>query len=130
MTKYQNYNHYKLPITMDPLNYGKLIINIDELFILQINKTNLAVVNQFKDLNKVKLYRAGDFMFEYTDFKISNNSFVRSLNNKKFTFIDLTLSSIEKIINRLIIFNTYLNNHLILNSTTILIIHKNNEKYY
>lgn len=101
MTTFQNYNHFKLPITMEPLKYGKLIINIDNLFILQINRTNLALVSQFKDLNKVKLYRQGDFMFEYTDFKISNNSFIRSLNNKKFTFIDLSLKSIEEIINRL-----------------------------
>ncbi len=31
MIKYQNYRHYKLPITINPLDYGKLIIKIDEL---------------------------------------------------------------------------------------------------
>jgi len=31
MIKFQNYKHYKLPITLNPLDYGKLIIKFDEL---------------------------------------------------------------------------------------------------
>jgi len=99
--KYQNYNHYKLPITINPLEYGKLILKILELnlFVVQINKTNIAVIKQFDNLNKVKLFKLGDFLFEYTDFKTSENSFVRTIDNRKFTFNKSILTSIEKIIN-------------------------------
>jgi hypothetical protein len=30
--QYQNYQHHKLPITINPLNYGKLIEQIDNKF--------------------------------------------------------------------------------------------------
>jgi hypothetical protein len=102
MIKYQNYSHYKLPITINPLEYGKLILKILDLnlFVVQINKTNVVVIKQIDNLNKVKLFKSGDFLFEYTDLKVSENSFVRTINNRKFTFNKSMLSSIEKIINR------------------------------
>lgn len=48
MIKYQNYKHYKLSITIEPLNYGKLIINVDSMFIVQINRTNIALIHEFE----------------------------------------------------------------------------------
>ena len=54
MIKYQNYKHYKLPITIEPLNYGKLIINVDSIFIVQINRTNIALIHEFEKINQVK----------------------------------------------------------------------------
>jgi hypothetical protein len=30
--EYQNYQHHKLPITINPLNYGKLLNQIDNIF--------------------------------------------------------------------------------------------------
>lgn len=38
MNKFQNYLHYKLPITINPLEYGKLIEQIDNKYFIQINK--------------------------------------------------------------------------------------------
>jgi len=54
MIKYKNYKHYKLPITIEPLNYGKLIINVDSMFIVQINRTNIALIHEFLKINPVK----------------------------------------------------------------------------
>jgi hypothetical protein len=34
MTKYQNYNHFKIPITINPLEYGKLILKIDNIYMI------------------------------------------------------------------------------------------------
>jgi hypothetical protein len=98
--KYQNYNHYKLPISINPLNYGKLIIQIENLFIIQVNKTNIALITEYNELNHIKLFREGDFVLEYRDHKTSENLFVRTLNNKKYTFKDTKL--IETTIVRLI----------------------------
>jgi hypothetical protein len=84
--KYQNYKHYKLPITMNAIEYGKLIFQSGNLFIVQINKTNIALIKQHEEINHVKLFHKGDFVFEYKDFKAGDNIFIRSLNNKKFKF--------------------------------------------
>jgi hypothetical protein len=88
---FQNYKHYKLPITMNPLDYGKLILKIDELnlFILQLPKTNNILILTQKGLtNHIKLYKEGDFRFEYSDYKLSHNSFTRTINSARFTFRD------------------------------------------
>jgi hypothetical protein len=95
MIKYQNYKHYKLPITMNPLEYGKLIIQIEKLFVIQINRTNIVLLNEFKEYNHVKLFNLGDFIFEYKDFKNDENSFVRKINNKDFSFINNELKQIS-----------------------------------
>jgi len=60
--KIQNYKHYKLPITIDPLDYGKLILQKDKLFVMQINKTNIVIIEQNEDFNEIKLYKEGDLV--------------------------------------------------------------------
>ena len=96
MIKYQNYKHYKLPITINPLDYGKLITKIDDLYIIQINKTNIALIAKHEKLNHVKIYKEGDLIFEYKDHITDETTFVRSLENKKFTYQNGDLIYIEK----------------------------------
>jgi hypothetical protein len=85
---------------MNPLDYGKLIIKIEDLnlFIIQINKTNVALIQEYEELNHIKFFKEGDLIFEYKDHKLPDNTFIRSLNNKKFTFKnnELILISTEK----------------------------------
>jgi hypothetical protein len=83
---YQYYYHHKLPITMNPLNYGKLINQKDNVYIIQVNRTNIAIITQFDEFNEIKFYKEGDLVYEYKDHKINENTFIRSLANKKFTF--------------------------------------------
>jgi hypothetical protein len=126
--KYQNFKHYKLPITMDPLKYGKLILNIEKIFIVQVNKTNVAIINQNKELNSIKLFKEGDLIFNYKDIKINDNSFVRHIENNKFIFINNALTEFstktKTFMNRLnLLFNQIIIRvltPLILNSTTLL----------
>jgi hypothetical protein len=97
-TQYQNYRNYKLPITMNPLEYGKLIIQKGNEFIVQVNKTNIAIITQFELFNEVKLFKEGDLIYHYKDHKIDDSIFVSSLGNKKFTFKnnELVLLTIDK----------------------------------
>lgn len=76
--KYQTYKYFKLPITMNPLNYGKLILNLEKvnLRISQINPTNLALILQHEKINHVKIFHKGDFVFEYKDHLIDDNTFM------------------------------------------------------
>ena len=105
MTKFQNYKHYKLPITINPLNYGKLILRLEKIFVIQVNRTNIALINQEDKLNNVKLFKEGDLMLEYKDILINDSTFIRILDNTKFTFKNNNLNfvSIEKSIKRTII---------------------------
>jgi hypothetical protein len=97
---YQNYKHYKLPITINPLEYGKLIRKIDELnlFIIQITRTNIVLLTQKGLTNHVKVYKEGDFRFEYSDYKLSHNSFTRTINSIRFTFRDRKLIEAAEIV--------------------------------
>jgi DNA polymerase type B, organellar and viral len=115
--RYQNFQDHKLPITMNPLEYGKLIRKIDNIFIVQINKTNLVDITQEENINIVKLFVNTEEVLQYKDIKINNYTFERYLGNQKFIFKngELVLLSIEKsvkFINPLLL-NTKLTNKII-----------------
>lgn len=93
--KFQNYSHYKLPITFNPLNYGKLFEQIGSKFILQLITRNIVIINQTDNTNFVRLYRNGDLMLEWKDIKISETSFTRILFDHKFTYENDRLVSTE-----------------------------------
>src|SRR6267154_6054335 len=95
MIKYQNYSHYKLPITVNPLEYGKLIEQIGQKYIIQLNSTNVLIINERANENFFKLFRKGEFIFEFKDIKIDNNTFIRSILDQKYTFKDSVLISTE-----------------------------------
>nr|UEP17186.1 hypothetical protein [Russula sp.] len=95
MTKYQNYSHYKLPITINPLNYGKLIDQIGNKYIIQLNTTNVVIIIQKEIGNYIKFFRKGELMFEFNDVKKSDISFVRTIANKRYTFEQNKLISTE-----------------------------------
>ena len=98
MLKYQDYRHHKLPITTNPLEYGKLIRQKDNEFFVQINETNVAIILQEANLNKVQLFRKGELVYEYIDRILESNIFRRTLDNKQFTFVnkELALLTINK----------------------------------
>jgi hypothetical protein len=87
---------------MDPLEYGKLIYKNDNVYIIQITIRTIAVLTQFTELNEVKFYKEGDLIFNYKDHRTDENTFVRSLDNKNFTFTDNKLVSVDtnRLINR------------------------------
>nr|YP_009487328.1 hypothetical protein [Russula virescens]AWB36230.1 hypothetical protein [Russula virescens] len=100
MIKYQIYKKYRLPITINPLNYGKLMLHLAEInfYIIYINSTNLAFITKFDLYNEIKFYTKGDLIFEFKDHKIDDTSFVRSIENNKYTFKNNKLIEVNKII--------------------------------
>jgi hypothetical protein len=86
MTKFQNYSHYKLPITMDPLKYGKLLDQTNNKFIVQLTTKNVAVINHYEKENFIRIFKNGDLVIEFRDKFLSENSFTRTLNDTKFLF--------------------------------------------
>jgi hypothetical protein len=86
MTKFQNYSHYKLPITMDPLKYGKLLDQTNNKFIIQLTTKNVAVINHYEKENFIRIFKNGDLVIEFRDKFLTENSFIRTLNDTKFLF--------------------------------------------
>lgn len=66
---------------------------------MQINKTNIVIIEHNEDFNEIKLYREGDLVIEYKDHKLSNNTFVRTIENKKYTFKNSELTHVENKLN-------------------------------
>jgi hypothetical protein len=64
MLKHQNYLHYKLPITMNPEEFGKIIDQYDNKHIVQLNTTNVAVIKKIDKDNFVKFFRKGELILE------------------------------------------------------------------
>ena len=72
-----------------------LIFTINNIFIVQINRTNIALITQENEENHIKIFKEGKLKFEYTDNKISDIKFIRKLINEKFTFWNNKLVSKE-----------------------------------
>jgi hypothetical protein len=55
MTQLNYHNHdeydYKLPITINPLEYGKLIKQIDNIYIIQLNNNDLLILEEIDNEN-------------------------------------------------------------------------------
>ena len=120
--KNQNYLHFKLPITINPIEFGKLIDQFDNKYIIQLNTTNNIVIisiRQIDNNNFVKFFRKGEFIFEFKDSKISENTFIRTILDQKYTFKDNKLISTEILINHFFskLISLFVRN---INSTTLL----------
>jgi hypothetical protein len=93
--KYQKYSHYLLPIAINPLDYGKLIENLDNKYIIQLNTSNVLVIKVSDNENFIRFFRRGDLMIEFTDKKISDIKFTRTILDQRFTFEKNKLISTE-----------------------------------
>lgn len=93
--KFQNYSHYKLPITMEPLKYGKLLDQTNNKFIMQLSTKNVAVITQYDKQNFIRIFKNGDLVLEFKDKFINENSFIRTLNDTRFLFDNDKLISTE-----------------------------------
>ena len=95
MTKFHNHAHYLLPITSNVLEYGKLIEQIDNKYIISINTNNIFIINVVDRTNYIKFFRKGEFIFEFKDIIISGDMFTRIISDQKYTFKDNKLVSTE-----------------------------------
>jgi len=80
--QFQDYQHYKLPITINPLDYGRLLHQYDNKYFIQINDTNIVIIDPFNGYNEVKFFRKGELIYEYKDIILNNITFERVLGSK------------------------------------------------
>jgi DNA polymerase type B, organellar and viral len=83
---YQNYKNYNLPISINPNDYGRIIIQNGNNYILQNNNGMTINFNTFDNYNLIELFKEGISLIKFRDDFISENKFVRILDNKKYYF--------------------------------------------
>lgn len=91
---HQNYRHYKLPITLDPLKYGfcihEEVTDNGHLYILQSKSGNNYKILQYKDpdlnliTNNVEVIRNGMSGLVYIDQELKNGVFTRVIGSNKY----------------------------------------------
>jgi DNA polymerase family B len=97
--QYQLYKHYKQPVTMEPLKYGKLtyydkatntyIIQITPLTQAHITPSVLPQHSQQQEgfnENKVEIFKNGCMILEYTDKMVDDNTFIRTLGKNIYQY--------------------------------------------
>jgi hypothetical protein len=52
---------------MDPLQFGRLIKNVGNIYFIQINDKNSAIITQFDDHNEVEFFRSGILYYKFID---------------------------------------------------------------
>lgn len=105
MTIFQTFQKHKLPITINPLDYGKLLYNKDNLYVMWTSKIGIAIIHKFDLFNNIKYFVNGQLIFEYRDNKISDDTFVRTIGKFKFEFKNNKLISVKSSIVAILISN-------------------------
>jgi hypothetical protein len=87
---FQHYKNNKLIISFNPLDYGK-VLNItklvnETLYILIDDKNFIIKILHNENKNNIEISKDGDTIIKFIDNKLSDNRFVRILENKKFYF--------------------------------------------
>jgi hypothetical protein len=86
--RFQNYKNYNLPISMNPIDYGRLIIQnkLDSgiNYIIQNDKEQTINFNKFDKYNEVEFFKSGILLVKFTDILLDKTKFLREIDNKKF----------------------------------------------
>ena len=99
---YHYHSHFKLPITTNPFEYGVLIKNIHNIYILAFNKNNFCIITLEKDSrNYVEFFRNNTKIFTWIDDGPSIN-FTRTILNSNgdksiYHFLNFTLIKKRKL---------------------------------
>jgi hypothetical protein len=111
---------------MDPLKFGKLLDQTNNKFIIQLTTKNVAVINHYDKENFIRIFKNGDLVLEFRDKFISENSFIRVLNDTKLFLFEndkLISTQISNASGSITIFNS--NNPLYKANSNINPFHKN-----
>src|SRR5580658_8008359 len=88
----QSYKNLVLPISMNPLDYGRLLNknNLENgiLYILQNEKGQTITINKFDKYNEIQFFKEGISLIRFKDefINLSENEFVRIIDNNYFYF--------------------------------------------
>jgi DNA polymerase type B, organellar and viral len=101
--KYQTYYHYKLPISINPLECGKLIHHFDNHYIIGLDSGNILIMIK-NDNIECSLYKKGNLLIKWLDKIVDDLTFTREIGKNQYTYVkniennqyDLTLLTVKK----------------------------------
>ena len=120
-TPNQSYKNYNLPISLNQMNYGRLInqstIENGTLYILQNELRQTITFKKFEKYNEVEFFNKGIRLVKFIDEIVSENKFIRIIDNNKFYFVNnkevlFTKELKSKFISKLSINKSLTNNFL------------------
>jgi DNA polymerase family B len=87
---FQNYKNNKLVISFNPLDFGKVLtlnklVN-ETLYILQTKDNLIIKILSSENQNSIEIFKDADLIIKFIDIKLTDNSFLRKIDNKKFYF--------------------------------------------
>jgi hypothetical protein len=86
--KYHTYYHYKLPISINPLECGKLNHQFDNHYIIGLDSGNvLTVVKNDNISNDCSLYKKGNLLIKWIDKIIDELTFIREIGKNQYTYV-------------------------------------------
>src|ERR1700760_503040 len=89
-SNFQNYKHFKLPITLNPLEYGYVIFQSENHYIVEINTGTIATIHIKEDKSEkyilVSIHRNKNLLFTYKDILIDNNKIKRIINKRTYIY--------------------------------------------
>jgi hypothetical protein len=87
-TEYLNYKHYKLPISLDPFKYGKILYHDkkNNTFVIQIGQLTQAIVNKSSGYNYVEIMKSGNLVLTYKDIITNENKFIREIGKNTYIY--------------------------------------------
>ena len=81
-----NYKSFNIPISMEPNDYGRIIIQNELNYIIHDNQGQTINLNKFEGYNEVEIFKSGISLVKFKDIFINKNRFLREIDNKKFYF--------------------------------------------
>jgi hypothetical protein len=86
----QNFKNINLPISMNPIDFGRLINQnkIDSCIIYSLQNDNgqTIIFNKFEKYNEIEFFKSGISLVKFKDIFINENKFMRIIDNKTFYF--------------------------------------------
>jgi hypothetical protein len=85
------YKKYKIPVTMNPLEYGTLILHdiLTNRYVMALSTGNTAkiTVDKTNNINNVEILRNQISLFKYTD-QVFNKYIIRTVNGTLFYYLN------------------------------------------
>ena len=86
--QYQTNYQYKFPLTCNIFEYGKIIRQIDNLYIISLyNTNNVLFITKNQNENQIDFYKNGELIFKWVDTIINETIFTRKMGKKTYTYV-------------------------------------------
>jgi hypothetical protein len=74
----------KIPLSMNPLDYGRVMFKKDKLLIIQNKLGQTINFETLEEFNQIEIFKNQNLLLSFKDFKLNDSEFIRLIGNKKY----------------------------------------------